>query len=490
MTEKLLRYVEEFNRGDEELYPNEITNAMAYDFLKEQIPLFECPDAQLEKTYYFRWWTFRKHIRHTESGYVLTEFLPDVPWAGKYNTINAAVGHHLHEGRWLRDAKHYLENYYDFFLRGEGTAHKYSIWLITAIEDFYAIQGGAPTDRAFLNKLIEYYEEWERTHKLPSGMFWSFDNYDAMEFSISGNKNGQHIHDIRPTLNSYMCADAYALSRFARAQGETALAEMYAQKGDTLKKKLLSTLWHEDFFKALHYDESIGETEEDALRVEKNKVPRELIGYIPWCFDIPDSSYDAAFEHLTNEGGFRTVVGLATAEQRDPRFLFEADHECLWNGYVWLYATTQTLEALLMRSRRENGEKYAKLFTEFLLDYSRQHTIEIDGKVLPWIDEVKHPYRQEWTSRTLLKEWGWLTEKGGYERGKDYNHSTFCDLVISGLVGITPTEEGFEVHPRIPESWDYFRLQNLNFRGEQYTVIYDKTGEKYNEGTGLIIKKQ
>ena len=143
-----------------------------------------------------------------------------------------------------------------------------------------------------------------------------------------------------------------------------------------------------------------------------------------------------------------------------------------------------------MRSRREGGERYGKLFVEFLLDYSRQHTIEKDGKTLPWIDEVKHPYRQEWTSRTLLEEWGWRADKGGYERGKDYNHSTFCDLVISGLVGITPTEDGFTVCPRIPEDWDYFRLENLFFRGELYTVIYDKTGEKYNEGKGIVVKKQ
>ena len=26
-------------------------------------------------------------------------------------------------------------------------------------------------------------------------------------------------------------------------------------------------------------------------------------------------------------------------------------------------------------------------------------------------------------------------DKGGKERGKDYNHSTFCDLIINGLIG-------------------------------------------------------
>ncbi|MBR2021683.1 MAG: hypothetical protein IJ939_04530, partial [Clostridia bacterium] len=138
MIEKLYRYVQEFNQNDEELYPNEIPNARAFDFLKEEIPLFECPDEQFERTYYFRWWTLRKHIRNTPSGYVMTEFLPDVPWAGKYNTINCPVGHHLRESRWLRNASKYIENYYRFFLRGEGDAHKYSVWLISAIEDFHA----------------------------------------------------------------------------------------------------------------------------------------------------------------------------------------------------------------------------------------------------------------------------------------------------------------------------------------------------------------
>ena len=46
---------------------------------------------------------FEKHIRPTPAGYVITEFLPDVPWAGIYNTISCAAMHHLQEGRWLTD---------------------------------------------------------------------------------------------------------------------------------------------------------------------------------------------------------------------------------------------------------------------------------------------------------------------------------------------------------------------------------------------------
>ena len=108
--DKFHSYIASFNAGDDELIRQKIPNEKAAEFLQTQIPMLDCPDPVLEKTYYFRWWTFRKHIRKREGEYVLTEFLPDVPWAGKYNTINAAVGHHLCEGRWLRNAERYLKH--------------------------------------------------------------------------------------------------------------------------------------------------------------------------------------------------------------------------------------------------------------------------------------------------------------------------------------------------------------------------------------------
>jgi hypothetical protein len=52
-------------------------------WLENNIPLFECPDKELEEVYYFRWWIFRKHIKETNEGFIITEFHSDVPWAGK-----------------------------------------------------------------------------------------------------------------------------------------------------------------------------------------------------------------------------------------------------------------------------------------------------------------------------------------------------------------------------------------------------------------------
>ena len=87
---KLKEYVEKFNEDDEEIYKQDIDNAHALQWMYENIPLFECPDPIIEEIYYFRWRTFRKHIKTIPGGHVITEFLPDVDWSGPYNSILCA----------------------------------------------------------------------------------------------------------------------------------------------------------------------------------------------------------------------------------------------------------------------------------------------------------------------------------------------------------------------------------------------------------------
>lgn len=96
-------YIEKFNLEEElhvDVVPGTkmIRNIDAWDFLSKNIPFFECPDKEIEETYYYRWWTFRKHIKETEDGYVITEFMPKVSWSGKYNTIPCPAGHHFRAG--------------------------------------------------------------------------------------------------------------------------------------------------------------------------------------------------------------------------------------------------------------------------------------------------------------------------------------------------------------------------------------------------------
>lgn len=114
---KFRHYVNDFNRNDEELYVQLFPNDEAEDFLSNNIPYFECSDKEIEKIYYYRWWTYRKHLKQTPEGFIITEFLPTVPWAGKYNGISCPAIHHFNEGRWLHNQK-YLESYAWYWLKG------------------------------------------------------------------------------------------------------------------------------------------------------------------------------------------------------------------------------------------------------------------------------------------------------------------------------------------------------------------------------------
>ena len=125
-------YVDKFNAADEEAVVNLIPNAKAWDWMVEQIPFFDCPAGQFEETYYFRWWSFRKHIKQTDDGLVLTEFITPVSHAGKHNTIACAYGHHLAEGRWLRDQK-LLDEYTLFWFRWGRMAARCRIFTSSAV---------------------------------------------------------------------------------------------------------------------------------------------------------------------------------------------------------------------------------------------------------------------------------------------------------------------------------------------------------------------
>ncbi len=481
LKDKLARYIAEFNENDTEHYKNSIDNAHAYEWLLLHAPRFECPDSDFERTFYFRLWTYRKHIKKTPDGYVITEFLPSVPWAGQHNVICAAAGHHIYEGRWFRGSEKILTDYICFLLSNAAEGHRYSTWILDAAVKLESVKGKKLLSGK-IPDMLAYYKEWERQNLTSFGGFWSYDDRDAMEYTISGTKNMLCVKGIRPTLNSYMYAEAMAIVHFAENEGRMDIADEYRAKALHLRNLINEKLWDGDFYKALHGDND-GEVEMAFEKGVFSDVPREQIGYIPWMFSIPPRERITAFKYLTDEKCFRSPVGYTTADMSDRRFLFAAEHECLWNGYVWPFATSETLTALYTQIR--NGhDALREIFVDGMNLYAKCHRLNENGKILPWIDEVLSPYENKWTAREILRT---MNGYGIVERGKDYNHSTFIDLVISGTVGLSGTDDGIIVFPSIPDSWDYFMLDNLEYRGRLYTITYDKNGEKYRRGKGIVI---
>ena len=480
LTGRLREYVNEFNAQDEELYPQLITNTDAYDYLSENAPLLDIPDKDIERTYYYRLWTIRKHWKNTPDGHILTEFHPDVGWAGPYNSINAAVGHHLREARWLRDPDDWIKEYILFWLNRKGDALSYSMWYAWAVEEYLSLHPDPGYEGACLDPLISLYEERAENNAHSSGLYWSEDGRDAMELSISGS-------GIRPTLTSYMSGDAIAISRMAARQNRADISRVYAEKAEYIREKMNRLLWDGDFYKVIPcaQDESFPTEVRPAVPPEHDV--REEIGYIPWYFNMPTPDKSLAFAYLLCDNGFRAPFGITTAERSHPRFMFRHPHECLWNGPVWPFASSQTLVGLA-NHLRNCGETYITKADYFSLlkQYAVSHRIiGQDGIEKMWIDEDMDPFTGEWIARAELKADNWNPRRGGYERGKDYNHSAFCDLVLSGLLGISGRDSHLTVNPIIPEEWDYFRVTNLT--DKRISIVYDRTGERFGLGAGLHV---
>ena len=471
-------YVEKFNLGDDELFSTYIPNSKAFEFLASNIPRFECPDKEMEEIYYFRWWTFRKHVRLTPNGFIITEFLPDVSWAGKYNAISCPAMHHFNEGRWLHNQQ-YLNDYAYYWFRYGGSIRSYSFPVAYALYSYYLVSGNDTVVKELLPDLIVNFGEWEKErYDASTGLFWQIDDRDGMEVSICGS-------GYRATINSYMAAEAKAIAKIAQLNRSPEVLK-FNEKSMQIQSNMLNTLWDKDagFFKVLS-------RKEDAVLCNA----RELHGYTPWCFNLAGVEYAQAWKYLMDAKYFYAPFGPTTAEQCHPEFKISYEgHECQWNGPSWPFATSVTLTGLanLLNTQTQNYISKNDYFNLLKIYTKCHHLTKDDGMVVPWIDENINPFTGDWISRTRLKTWRngtWSNAKGGVERGKDYNHSTFCDLIISGLIGIRAQEDNvLVVNPLVPDGiWDYFCMEDVRYHGKRITVLFDKTGTKYNMGKGLMI---
>jgi NedA-like, galactose-binding domain/Glycosyl hydrolase family 65, C-terminal domain len=75
-----------------------------------------------------------------------------------------------------------------------------------------------------------------------------------------------------------------------------------------------------------------------------------------------------------------------------------------------------------------------------------------------------------------------------YYWSNHYNHSSYNNLVISGLCGIRPSAgDTLEINPLIDSTVDYFYLGDVMYHGHKLSLIYDKDGSRYKAGKGLSV---
>lgn len=476
-------YIDEF--AQQEIEATGKPGEDPWRWMLANIPWFDSSAKDFEEMYYFRWFAYQKHVVSTPKGFVVTEFLPRVAWGGYANTVVDSAPFHLYEARWLRDPQIASDDA-RFWMSAAAAPRNYSVALADAIRAVTLATGDARLGIQLLPAMEANYHAWEATHQDANGLFWSIDTRDAMEHMISGD-------GYRPTLNSYMYGDAVAIADLAAEAGDSSAARQYADKASAQRTRIEEYLWNP---RQLFY-ETVSPARDSGIRKEKKfkdngtamkfSDVRELIGYIPWDYDIPPVSHAVAWKQLFNPRGFAGKYGPTTAERRSPRFRFPNHDKCQWNGPSWPFATTQTLRAL---ANLEEGPPqtvmqhadYLRLFQEYVLS---QHLRLANGEVIPWIDEDLDANTDEWIARGVLAR----RHSPSAGRGAYYNHSGFADPLVTGLIGLRPAAGNkIVLRPLLPRhAWSYFALDGLPYHGHLLTIVFDSTGHHYHRGRGFML---
>ena len=456
-------------------------------WFEDNIPFFECSDPELTDVYYYRWQLYKAHLRDLgERGYIVTEFLNDVGWAKPpYQSLNDATAYHIHEGRWLNDSR-YIDDYIDYMYTGGGNDRHFSDAMADAVYGDYLVTG----DRSFVTKHLDVMQHifhlWDDHYDFSKNLYFIDPILDATEYSIasidaSGGRDGfLGGKAFRPTINSFMFANAVAISKIAALAGDAATAKTFADTAASIKENVEQSLWSDGM---AHFI--------DRYKVDNRDVHywdfirgRELAGYAPWYFELPDndSKFIASWQHLLASDQFAGPSGLRTVEPSYQYYMKQYRYdkatnqpECQWNGPSWPFDTTMVLGGMANILNDYSQTIVTKAdYLHLLKQYAHQHYL--NGKL-----DLQEDYNPD-TGAVIV----------GLSRSHHYNHSGFDDLIISGLAGLRPRPDNtLEVNPLIPtgpgDTISYFCLENVHYHGQLVTILYDRDGSRYGKGAGLSV---
>lgn len=458
-----------------------------FDWFAARIPFFESPDSAIDATYFYRWELITKHLTYgsPRTGYTFTEFIDRPFWSGAFGAISCPLGHQLDEVRWLNDPG-IVEDFARYWFETPGAQPRsYSNWYGSAMWGLYEVS----RDTALLRRVLPYMKQqftgWMREHWDAAHRMFRWDGlHDGMERNINSRQTDdfdEGAEGFRPTLNSYLYGDARAIARASALFGDTAAARVYDERADSLRARVLDELWDErrEFF--LH---QFAHTEKDGIeafsrtyetgKFAGNSHGRELIGYVPWQFELPPdgSKYERAWRFLMDTGFFFARYGPTTVERHDPQF-YISPRCCWWSGNSWPYATTQTLDGManLLNDYHQSVVSNADWMTLFSA-YTR--TQWKDGR--PYVAEAANPDNGSWAGHDTPNH------------SEHYFHSAYVNLVITGVVGLRPrADDSVVVNPLAPKSWLYFALDDVRYHGRHLTILWDRDGTRYRRGRGLMI---
>jgi hypothetical protein len=575
-------------------------------FALDALPFFESADARLTEAFYFRARLLKYHVRATNvsaAPYVITEFAPDVPWAGRANAIPCAAGHHLAEARWLRGANGtaIADSAAAWWMSNlPGVKLNYFTWHAHAILRRLEVTGlaaGLPAVAALLPNATDIGARF-LAGELPPGAAFDADN--GCVWNSPGNEGEENAISgpgCRPLVQALLFGEARALSALCGFAGNASCAAAFAARADAFQAALLrlwsaelgtfatlqggapappappappgftparrdifccdqapcagghsrflyegadaapacfarcaafpqgrchfATLASEPWCQLAEFCNATnpwaGGSSETYAYAPPGAAARALADVrelaslsSPWYFNaipaVNASVFGVAWEAAFDPDGFAGPFGVRTAEKRHPGYTCRPGSCCEWSGPVWPFETAKLLTAAVevLQSPALAAAVPALTrarFNALLADYASQHL-----NTTWWISDganTRANVSEVEAAGLFFKGLGraWLAEAGcaedaqwtdAWREGYRYLHSSFIDIVATGVAGLRPAAASARALTVAPlQAGDaavpWWCFDGAVVGGHIVTVFWDAAGARYGRGKGLSV---
>ena len=453
------------------------------------VPYFDCSDPWVRKLYYHRAYVLHKNMLAPKLGRMQWPTQSEGRWRSPWypNVISYGAAHQVREARWLRDPKYWeghlrtwaenekADGVYPSHVTPKGPSDgQYTDWITATAWDGHLVH----PDSAFLARVVEKLAAnvrgWQKACD-PDGdglltvdsHWWTGMEYQPSFFSFSDYAISKDFHQpARPVglervdLTAYNYGNAVAVARIYRLLGRPEEAKAFDDLAARIAAAVTTKMWQpkKKFFYSLR-------AEDDAVADVK-----EVIGVYPFYFEMVPwgKGYESAWASILDPKQFWTTWPVASASKECPAYSqtdWPGDGRaatCMWNGPTWPHANSLVMTAMArtLRATRDNRIGNSPLRKEHLWSGS---------SCPPGAQYRNQDLGQPWTGEFYGDTAQWKTAE------RDYNHSTWLDVLIPDLIGVVPRlDDVLEVDPLLPEdALGFFLLDGIRYHGHDVSVVWD-----------------
>jgi hypothetical protein len=454
------------------------------------VATFACSDSLVTKVFWHRAYLLRKTFFWPRVGRLTRRCCAEGRWKSTWypNVISYGAAHQIREARWLADPSYawgalltWMENprpdgiFPSHVTPAGPQPGQYADWIGSTAPDVHAIHPDAELLTRSLGPSLRNAQAWLEIFDrdddgLPAvdshwwtGMEWQ-PSFFAFEGFAPDEGDGKEADLERVDLASYAFGTADAVATAAELLGRADVAIRAAAIAERIRAAVETKLWSADdrwFF-------SIRESDDEPARV------KEVVGVYPFYFGLPTPGrgYEAAWNSLLDRNELWSTWPVRSCSARCPAYHpagkwpvgRDVESSCMWNGPTWPHANSVVMTAMA-RSLRDDAP--SRLTRRHLFQLFTSHARA---------QFLRHDSRLPFTGEYYSADSGeWLTEE------RDYNHSTYLDVLIPELVGLRPrTDETLAVDPLVPDpaegGWSWFLLDGQHYRGRSITIAWEAPG--------------